>query len=173
VKLKLIAHNLVSSGLKHREESETGTAEGKQSGYAWFNYATISPMPVEGRINVNTAPARLISSVPGISDTLAENIAAGIDANGRETLKPYRSFADLMEVKGMTLEAFEKAANLIALNSYVYTVDVKAETLKDIDGDGVYNPDYDKVVAFNNKRYIVDIEPSENGTQSAEVLEKY
>lgn len=106
---------------------QNGLDDRSALGYAWFNYVTLASVPFAGRVNVNTAPARLLASVPGISPKLAEDIAEGIDSTGHPRLKPYRGLGDLLSVRGMTPELFERCANLLCVASCTYTAEVEAQ----------------------------------------------
>jgi len=120
-RLQLVASDITAANPEDRSES------GNATDYAWFNYAVITPVPVPGRVNINTAPARLLASVPGITPTLAQNIADGLDSSGAARLKPYRALGDVLAVRGMTPTVFERCANLLCTASSVFTVDVEAQ----------------------------------------------
>ena len=111
-------------------ETMAGT-ESKQTGIAWFNYAIVTPVPVPGRVNVNTAPPRFLASLPGINSELAKNIYDGRDTDGKQTLKPYQKLGDVLKVKAMTPKIFERCANIFALDSSFFTVEVEAQLFKD------------------------------------------
>lgn len=119
-RIKLTSHNVVDP------ESEDQITGGTASGYAWFNYLTVTPLAVRGRVNVNTASARLLASLPGVSPKLAQNIARGIDSSGRSRLKPYKTLGDVLSVQGMTSKVFEKCSNILCVDSSVYTTEVEA-----------------------------------------------
>jgi len=102
----------------------------QQSGFAWFNYAVLAPVPVPGRVNANTASEQLLASLPGVTPVLARNIAGGVNRAGVACLKPYRRLGDLLAVRGMTASIFERCANVLAVDSSVMTVDVEAQVLK-------------------------------------------
>ncbi len=172
IRIKLTSHDVAETGLAAREAREGGKVSEYQSGFAWFNYAVISPLPVIGRVNVNTAPARLLESLPGITPALAHNIAKGIDAQGNPTLKPYRSLSDLFYVKGFDMDVFQRCANLLSVNTYAYTIDVEAETITDTDADGTFS-DTDRVNATLHKRYIVRLESSAGQFSQVRNVEKY
>ena len=112
-----------------------------------------------------TAPVRLLKSLPGISTALAENIEQGKDAQGVARLKPYTRLSDLFEVKGFTVPIFMRCANLLAVNSYAYTVEVEAETFKDSDSDTAN--------AFRKKRYIMELNPIPGNLNKVRQIEKY
>jgi hypothetical protein len=171
VKMKLTAHDVAETGLSRDDEG--GMVSEYQSGYAWFNYAVVTPLPVVGRVNVNTAPARLLESLPGITPKLADNIEKGLNADGVECLKPYTRLSDLFEVKDFTIDIFYRCANLLSINSYAYTVEVEAETLKDVNNDGKYSMDVDRVNAARKKRYVMELNPVPYGYSKVRQVEKY
>lgn len=136
-KLRLTAHGVVErapTAARSSRSARTMTlrpaSDILQSGIAWFNYAVISPCAVPGRINVNTASERLLASLPGITPALANAIARGLNRGSAPVLKPYRSLGDLLFVRGMTPEIFERCANLLAVDTSLVTVESDAELLK-------------------------------------------
>lgn len=154
LRIRLTSHDVV-------EQAEEGQGQAiqlskRRSGYAWFNYAVVSPMPVPGRVNANTAPPRLLSSLPGISPELAHNIAEGIDNNGKPVLKPYKHLGDVLDVQDMTLDTFERCANLLTVSSRIFTVEVEAQTLNP--GTADTPGALDTISAARQKRYIVELD---------------
>lgn len=129
IKIRLTAHDVArrSVGAGAPARAATGT---QQSGFAWFNYAVLTPVPVPGRVNINTASDQLLASLPGMTPVLARNIAGGVNRAGVACLKPYRSLGDVLAVRGMTAAVFERCANVLAVDSTVMTVDVEAQVLK-------------------------------------------
>ncbi len=181
VKIRLTPHNVVERNTEDKSGEMMVGSGGKQTGFAWFNYALITPVPVVGRVNINTAPQRLLSALPGINSKLAENIYEGIDQNGKKKLKPYKKLGDLFKVKGMTPNAFEKCVNLLALSSSAFTVEVEAELLKDKIPDNKNNDNpplkgvpvrAGDVIASRTKRFIVEIKKNENGFSKINEIEK-
>jgi len=142
VKLKIISHNL---------DNEKG------SGFAWFDFAYLAPGSVRGKININTAPARVLSSLNGVTPEIAKNIQKGIVSGSKNKIKHYENITDILDVKGVTPELYGKICNLIETRSDQFRVQVLAETLKDINKDGKFNPkDGDKIVAESRIDKIVD-----------------
>ena len=146
---------------------------GKQTGFAWFNYAVVSPVPVVGRVNINTASERLLSSLPGISPALAKNIFEGCDANGKKSLKPYRFVGDVLKVHGMSPEIFEKCVNLLAVDSSVFTVEVDAQIFKERAIDAGKQINKDSIIAERKKRFVLII--GKNGENNFKIrkIENY
>ena len=124
IRLKIVAH-----GLNNRQ----------CRGSAWLDYAYLTPMPVEGRINVNTASPRVLAALNGVNDALASNIVRGIDAAGLARLKPYRSPGDVLCVSGMTPGIFAGMANMITVRSDQFSVHVVAQRVTDVNHDGVFD----------------------------------
>jgi hypothetical protein len=156
-RIRLTAHDLVDSDEQNGKGIGASDIAVRRAENAWFNYAVITPVPVEGRINVNTAPARLLASVPGITPDVAANIEQGLDNNSKPVLKPYHRLGDLLLVKGMDVDRFERCANMLAVDSNAYTVEVEAQTLSDTDFDGQYDPEVDTVHASRNKRFVMQL----------------
>jgi type II secretory pathway component PulK len=156
-RIRLTAHDLVDSEEQNGKGIAASDIAVRRAENAWFNYAVITPVPVEGRINVNTAPARLLASVPGITPEIAANIEQGLDNNSKAVLKPYRSLGDLLLVKDLDVDRFERCANMLTVDSNAYTVEVEAQTLNDKDFDGKYDPDTDAVHASRNKRFVMQL----------------
>ena len=183
-RLQLVAHEVVE---KEKEAgSQNGDAiihtGGRQTGMAWFNYAVVTPVPVIGRVNINTAPARLLASLPGISSELAKNIEKGTDSSGKPMLKPYKRLGDLFKVKEMTLDIFERCVNLLMLDSSTFTVEVEAQTLKatrsgELKSKQVWDefaPDIvNNIIATRTKRFVLELEESKDGFSGVRELERY
>jgi hypothetical protein len=146
----------------------------RQTGYAWFNYAMITPVPTVGRININTASERLLRAMPGITPSLAHNIYRGLDAGNHARLKPYRAIGDLLRVNGMTPDVFERIANMLTLRTSIYTIEARVKALQDANGDRVFDERAgDRVLAARQMRYILRFNPSLSGEASMTVLERY
>ena len=171
VKMKLISHDVMEAGLKDAGKQGVKAQKRVQSGYAWFNYAVITPVPVVGRVNVNTAPERLLRSLPGIKKELAQNIVLGINNNGKAVLKPYKKLGDLLKVKGMSIDILERCANLLCLDTSAYTLNINAQTIRDINNDGKFNKG-DKIEANRSVRCVVVINPEKSGKDKIQIIEK-
>ena len=173
VKIRLTAHNVVERNTKDKTGKTMVGTGGKQTGFAWFNYAVVSPVPVVGRVNINTASERLLSSLPGISPALAKNIFEGCDANGKKSLKPYRFVGDVLKVRGMSPEIFEKCVNLLAVDSSVFTVEVDAQILKERSIDAGKQINKDSIIAERKKRFVLII--GKNGENNFKIrkIENY
>ena len=177
-RMKLIAYDVAEKNLEYSNNDDEPKLDtgGRQTGIAWFNYAMITPVPVPGRVNINTASARMLASLPGISTKLAKNIAAGINSEGKAKLKPYRSIGEIFKVRGMTPKVFERCANLLALDSSTYTVDIQAEALKSgISNEGKprrkISPD--EIAGMRRKRFIVELDKAADGYAKIHELEQY
>jgi len=172
-KLRLVSHDVVEVGLKDAEKQGVKAQKRVQSGYAWFNYAVITPVPVVGRVNVNTASERLLRSLPGINKDLAKNIAFGINNSGKSVLKPYKMLGDVLKVKGMTMDIFERCANLFCLDTSSYTLNVNAQAIKDVNGDGKFDEKSgDKIEARKNFRCVMVINPENSGKEKLQIIER-
>ena len=172
IRMRLTSHDVVDN-TKMVEAAKGRIPQPSRTGYAWFNYVMISPVPVVGRVNFNTAPKELLAAMPGINIQLAKYIAEGIDENGKPTLKPYKSPSDILNVKGMKLENYKRFANLICVDSYVYTAKIEAELFDDIDHDGTYTPEIDKQTAVGLRHYILKSNPGSDIEHCVEELEEF
>ena len=173
VKLKMTSHDVLEAGLKDAEVQGVKAEKRVQTGYAWFNYAVITPVPVPGRINVNTASERLLRSLPGMTSKLAKNIVMGINKNGKPKLKPYKMLGDLLRVKDMTIDILERCANLFCLDTSAYTLNINAQTVTDINGDGKFNENEgDKIAANRSVRCVIALNPENSGKEKIQIIEK-
>jgi competence protein ComEA len=72
---------------------------------------TVAAEPaVQTQININTASADLLETLPGIGPALAEAIVAYRDANG-----PFQTIDELAEVKGISLKMVDEIRSLITV----------------------------------------------------------
>ena len=171
-KLRITPHQLVDTASENKKDIlKNGAAKQKRrSGYAWFNYAVITPVPVNGRVNVNTAPARLLSCLPGVNVNLAKNISEGVGDNNN-SLKPYKQLGDIIKVRGMTLDNFRRIANLVCVSSSAYTISVELQVNKDINSDGkISEKDGDKILASRRKRIVITGKPEADGKMNYSVV---
>ncbi len=173
IKLRLTPRGVGARGLGRDDEQAVQAQQRRQSGYAWFNYAMITPVPVPGRVNINTAGERLLGSLPGITPEVARAIARGTDTGGRAVLKPYAAVGDLINVRGMTPEIFERSANLFCLDSGAYTVEVQAQTVKDINADDVFDDKKEPVQGERRARLVVRTGMGPLAARMVNVLEQY
>ena len=182
IRIRLTAHNVAERNLEDKTGKAMVGTGGKQTGIAWFNYALVTPVPVLGRVNVNTAEPRLLASLPGINAELANNIANGFDFKGKKSLKPYQRLGDLFAVKGMTPGVFEKCANLLALDSSAFTIEVEAQILKNqpqkaqagINNNDKFAPDLvDNIIATRKKRFVVEVDKKTDEHLKITELERY
>ncbi|RLD10342.1 MAG: hypothetical protein DRI44_06300 [Chlamydiae bacterium] len=142
IKIKVTSHNVNNS---------------KCSGFAWFDYAYLTPGTVNGKININTASVRVLSALNSITSKLAHNIYYGIDNNGQKTLKPYKNIASVLDVNGITPEIFGKICSLITTRSDQFRIIVKAESISDKNNNGDFNlTEGDKILAKSKIERIID-----------------
>lgn len=64
----------------------------------------------EGKININTAPAEVLTLLSGIGETLSQRIV-----EYRETIGPFQSIDELINVKGIGNAKIEKIKNYISV----------------------------------------------------------
>ncbi len=173
-KLQLVSSDVSARDTKEQIGKLRQAAVKRQTGNAWFNYAVITPVPVIGRINVNTASERLVRAMPGMDQTLAYNVANGVSAAHGVRVKPYQKIGDLLKVEGMTPAVFERLANLLTLQTTTYTIEAKVEVVLDANRDGLVEESKgDKVLASRHMRYVLRFNPALTGQDSMNVLERY
>ncbi|GEM_PF-666333 len=149
---------IVPSGLNHP----------RSSGFAWFDFALVTPCPEWGRINVNTASERALNALIGVTPELAQAIRTNT-RNGKPNAMPcYESPTDILEVRGVTPQLYAKNANLITTRSDQFRVRVIAQALRDANGDGAFDPGAgDAITARVTRDVIVDRSPViESGPQA-------
>lgn len=172
VKLRLTARGVEARGLARDDQHAVRAQQRRQSGFAWFNYAVVTPVPVAGRINVNTASERVLSALPGVTPDLTRNLWRGTDTGGNHVLKPYTAVGDLIRVRGMTPQIFERMANLVCVDSHAYTIAVHAQVLKDTrvtpDERAVRLP----VLAERHMRVVVRIPGGTDACGTMDVLDQ-
>ncbi|MCX7847308.1 MAG: helix-hairpin-helix domain-containing protein [bacterium] len=171
IRLRLTARDVQPRGVPRDTPHAVQAQRRRQSGFAWFNYALITPVPVFGRVNVNTATQPLLRALPGITPALAHNIWRGIDTSGRATLKPYAALGDLLRVRGMTPEVFERFANLACVNSRTFTIAVHARLLKDSSAISHDSVAHTPVLAEQRTRVVVRMPPSGESSGIPEILD--
>jgi hypothetical protein len=169
LKLRLVSHDLAEDDQDDTPGIKAVSRE--RTGFAWFNYAVLAPVPVFGRVNVNTASERVLRSLPGIDQRLAHNIALGLDSQGQPSLKPYRQLGDLLQVKDMTLAAFERFVNLVMLESFAYTVSIEAESFSDAAANAKVVDEHD-VSSHQTMRYIIELVEADDGNVNTRILEQ-
>ena len=142
IKVKLISHGLNNT---------------KCSGFAWFDYIFLAPGLSSGKININTALPRILSSLKGVDQKTAKNIYLGVNSFDKPVLKPYKNKTDLLDVKGMTTKIYGNICNLITVRSDQFRVNIIAQTLKDvkIPEKSRERQDY-KVTSTSTKSIILD-----------------
>ena len=168
IKIRLTAHNVVK---REGRNEATKTVQKQSSGFAWFNYAMITPLPVVGRVNINSASQNLLAALPGINPKLAEYIFNGTDNNNKNTLKPYKKLSDILNVKNMTPEIFERCCNILSVDSSFYTVEVLAQTFKPGVKNEKNNFQKNDIASSRKKRFVIELD--KNNNYKIDVIEKY
>ncbi len=173
IKIKLTSHDVVERNTDDKTGKILVGSGGKQTGMAWFNYAIVTPVPVPGRVNINSAAPRLLASLPGINAELAKNIYEGMDRDGKKTLKPYKNPGDLFKVKGMTPDIFERCVNILCLDSSAFTVEVEAQILKLKNNDRPVKTDPNSILASRKKRFVIEVDSKTDGYLDIIEKERY
>ena len=105
----------------------------------WDLVTAVPAALIEGRININTAPAEVLGAVIG------PELAADI-VNWRETRGPFPTVAHLLDMESMGPTKFEEIADLLTTRSYVFTIEASGQirdtgithrirTMVDVSGD--------------------------------------
>jgi hypothetical protein len=156
IRLKLTAHNLENVDC---------------SGFAWFDYAYLAPGNMAGKININTAPERVVSALKHITPTIARNIVKGIDRNGRTLLKPYEEASDILEVAGVTPDMYKDICNLITTRSDQFRIAAIAQTIEDVNGDGRFDLEKgDRILSESNADVVVDRGELTDGNSDSDAM---
>ena len=110
-----------------------------------------------GKINVNTASPRILSSLKGVDQNIAKNIYLGINSFDKPVLKPYKVVTDLLDVKGMSTKIYANIHNLITVRSDQFRVNIIVQTLKDAKNteESKGKQDY-KVTSSSSGSFILD-----------------
>jgi len=163
-------HISPSGGLRLRLDA-SGLKNQYSRGFAWFDYLYLTPVPVHGVINVNTASPRILMALNGVDDKLAEAISKGLNSAGQPRLKPYRSIGDLLNVRGMTIDRFAGLANLVTVRSDQYSVSVIAQSIADLNANGQFDEQSgDRIEATVRLSAILDRSPLQSPNLSEHTI---
>ena len=141
------------------------------SGTAWLDYIMLTPIEHPGRINVNTASKQVLAALPGVDNTVAQNIVKGISKNGKQ-IRPYKSIYDLLDVKGITPVLMCRIANYITTRTDVYRINVIAEILKpSCENLKAKNIPPSQILSKNMSTFLVERIPESDGKCKFKLLE--
>ena len=73
---------------------------------------------IKGLVNINTADARVLVCLPGITDAIAARIVQSRELNA----DGFKTVADLLDVEGVTVDVFKPVCPLISARSDVFNV---------------------------------------------------
>jgi len=93
--------------------------------------------------------------------------------NNKKTLKPYQNLGDVLKVKNMTPDIFERCVNILSLDSTFFTVEVEAQLLKKNLSKEKIIPDVNSVTATRIKRFVINADRTERGNIDIYELERY
>lgn len=88
------------------------------------DYVTISDDDfVEGRININTASARVLAALPDVSAATAARIVS----TRSEEQRSFQNIGELLDIQGISQETFIKIAELVTVRSDQFRVTSRAQ----------------------------------------------
>ena len=123
---------------------------------------------------VTTAEGEVtVTPTDGALSAYGYTVSVVEDSNGKATLKPYKHPSDILKVKGMKLSNYRRFANLVCIDSYVYTAKIEAELFDDVDHDGVFTPEVDHQSANGLRHYILKSNPGSDIEHCIEELEEF
>ncbi len=164
LKISIVPHNLVDEIKSEKaiwgEGISYNLAEEGASGIAWFDYIYISPTERPGRININTADARILATLPGVSLSLAKKIEEGISSDNKK-IRPYRNIFDLLKVKGMTTDILCEIADYLTVRSDTYRVDIESEIFNSPPTSKKVSED--NIIARQNSTFVIEREKKIGG----------
>jgi len=168
---KLSTDNISDKGAVKISMTPHSLNDTECSGMAWLDYILLTPIEHPGRINVNTASERVIAALPGINNTIAQNIVKGISKSGK-SIRPYKNPYDLLDVKGITPVLMCKIADYVTTRTDVYRINVTAEVIK----PSCENPKSDNILPFqiiskNRTTYLVERIPERGNKCKLKLLE--
>jgi len=76
-----------------------------------------------GRININTAPVEVLTTLPGVDRALAERMV-----RRRESLGGYASIGELLNLNGVEAEVFAQIEDLVTVRSSVFRIYARGES---------------------------------------------
>jgi len=159
LKISIVPHNLVDEIKSEKaiwgEGISYNLAEEGASGIAWFDYIYVSPTERPGRININTADARILATLPGVSLSLAKKIEEGINSD-KKKIRPYKNIFDLLKVKGMTTDILCEIADYLTVRSDTYRVDIESEIFNSPPKSKKVSED--NIIARQNSTFVIERE---------------
>lgn len=109
---------------QNQEENQGRLMFDKARFKAIADHVTISDDDfVDGRININTASARVLAALPDVSAATAARIVA----TRSEEQRSYQNIGELLDIQGISQETFIKIAELVTVRSDQFRVTSRAE----------------------------------------------
>jgi type II secretory pathway component PulK len=95
----------------------------------WDYVTAVDSDVIEGRVNINTAPAEIIAATmqPEIDTEIAQQLADEI-VGYRNTGLPYMTVADLLDIGTDVQAVFETIADRLTVRSYILTIEATGYT---------------------------------------------
>ncbi len=98
-----------------------------------------------GRLNINTAGAYILQTLPGVNNALAQAIV------DHSITTPFTEVSDLLDVSGMTFAQYCKIASLVTVRSSSFRIIVLAQSIKDVNKNGSF--DSGDIILAEKKSY--------------------
>lgn len=89
---------------------------------------------MQGKINLNTADAYTIATLPDISLTEAQAIVSYSESS------PFSKITDVLNVMGISYSQYCRIANLVTVRSSHFRITVLGQAIRDVDADGAFGP---------------------------------
>ena len=130
----VITQQNISNGFVRVRIKATGQNAPKCSGKAWFGGLMLTPVEIQGKINVNAAAPSVLNLSPGVDNELADAIFNGENINGIK--KPWQSFPEFTDNINWPIESLAKSVNMMRITSGALRLTCIGEAIIDADNDG-------------------------------------
>lgn len=121
-----------------------------------LDFIVLTPEPYTwGRVNVNTASQDVLLALPGMGSSLVGNILSYLASN-----QNIRHLQQLTAITGIGEGQYKPVSNLLTVRSDVYRIMVRAEVIRDLDGNGAEGDASDVTAASADMEIVVDRNPS-------------
>ena len=150
----VITQQNISNGIVRVRIKATGQNAPKSSGKAWFGGLMLTPVEIQGKININAAAPSVLNLIPGIDHEMAEIIFNGDNLN--DIRKPWQSLPELTDHINWSFETLAKSFNMIRITSGALRLTCIGEAVIDADNDGCVSVEKgDKISARKVLGYLL------------------